>query len=162
MPLTNDAIAQKMFEALRDSGAILDKCQELFGKPHMVCLGLSGEDAPPPEECPVFEVIAWNKERGEAPDNWPWAFSINVFLADEQKERDITTTGVKTLINLGPQSLETIMDLAEAAVTAALTNLDFEDLSFIYDPILFFPIFAGVLNLNISFPKLGGGYQPTL
>lgn len=163
MPITNDAIAQIMFEALRDSAAILAASNARFDKPHMVCLGLSGEDGPPPEECPVFEVIAWNKEQGEALDNFPFAFSINIFIQDEEVTRDITATGVKTIINRGPESLEALMDLAKTAITAALSELDFDDLSFDYDAITFFPLFAGALNVNFSFPKLGGGgFEPTL
>jgi hypothetical protein len=162
MPLTNDSIAQKIFEALRDDAAILAECQERFGNPHLVCLGLSGEDGPAPEACPVFEVIAWNKERGNAPDNWPLAFSVNIFLRDETREYETTTSGVRTIVNQGPQSLETLMDLAEAAIRAALADLDFDDLSFDYDAITFYPLFAGALNMTISYPKLIGGVTPTL
>ncbi len=162
MALTSDAIATEIFEALRDSEALLAACQELFDKPQTVCLGLSGEDSPPEEDCPVFEVIAWNKERGQSPDAWPWAFSVNVFLADATKEREITASGVKTIVNRGPQSLEAIMNLAETAILAALADLDFDDISFDYDALTFFPLFAGALNLTISFPKLIGGFEPTL
>lgn len=162
MSLTNNAIAEKIFEALRDSVDILEACEDLFDTPHLVCLGLSGEDGPPPEECPVFEVIAWNKERGLAPNNWPFNFSINIFLRDDEKTRDITTAGVKTIINRGAESLETLMDLAETAICTALAALDFDDLSFDYDAISFFPLFAGALNLTVSYPKLVGGFTPTL
>jgi len=162
MPLTNDAIAQKIFEALRDDAAILAKCQDLFCMPHLVALGLSGEDGPSPEICPVFEVIAWNKERGNAPDNWPFAFSVNIFLRDETREYETMTSGVRTIVNQGPQSLEALMDLAEAAIRTGLVALDFEDLSFDYDVITFYPLFAGALNMIVSHPKLVGGYEPTL
>lgn len=162
MPLTNAAIAAAIFEAIRDDTGIFEACDSRFGKPHLVCLGLSGEDGPAPEECPVFEVIAWNKERGSAPDNWPFAFSVNVFLQDATRDYDTTTSGVRTIVNQGPQSLEALMDLAETAIRAALTDLDVEDLSFDYDAITFFPLFAGALNMNVSYPKLIGGFTPTL
>jgi hypothetical protein len=54
------------------------------------------------------------------------------------------------------------MDLAETAIRAALTDLDFDDLSFDYDAITFFPLFAGALNMTVSFPKLIGSFEPTL
>lgn len=162
MALTNYDIAQKIFEALRDSRDILNICQELFDTPHLVCLGLSGEEGPHPDECPVFEVISWNKERGEAPDNWPFAFSVNIFLRDNQKDYDIMATGVRTIVNRGSQSLEEVMDLAETVISKALAVLDFPDLSYDYDAISFFPLFAGALNMTASHPKLGGGYEPTL
>jgi hypothetical protein len=160
--LTTTAIATTIFEALRDDAALLEECQDRFDTPHLVCLGLSGEDGPAPEECPVFEVIAWNKERGIAPDNWPFAFSVNVFLRDESREYDTTVSGVRTIVNQGPESLEVIMDLAETAIRAALAGLDFDDLAFDYDAISFFPLFAGALNINVSYPKLIGGFTPTL
>jgi len=162
MALTNAQIAQKIFEALRDSAEILAECEDLFDTPHTVCLGLSGEDGPEPEQCPVFEVISWNKERGMAPENWPWAFSVNLFLRDEERTEATTGSGVQTIINRGPESLEALMDLAETAITAALGDLDFDDLSFAYDAVTYWPLFAGALNITVSFPKLGGGYQPTL
>jgi hypothetical protein len=162
MALTNAAVAEKIFEALRDSDDLLDKCQELYGKAHLVCLGLSGEDGPQPEECPVFEVIAWNKERGENQENWPLAFSVNIFLYDDNREFSTTTSGVRTLVNQGAGALETIMDLAQAAITAISAELTFDDLSFDYDAVIFFPLFAGALQVNISFPKLIGGFEPTL
>jgi hypothetical protein len=162
MSLTNDAIATAIFEAIRDSDAILAMCEGLFSTPHLVCLGLSGEDAPGPEACPVFEVIVWNKERGIAPDSWPFAFSVNVFIRDETREYDTTTSGVRTIVNRGAQSLEALMDLAETVIRAALVDLDFMDLSFDYDAVTFYPLFAGALNMNISYPKLIGGFTPSL
>jgi hypothetical protein len=163
MGLTSQTISQKIFEALRDSAEILAACKELFDLPQLVCLGLSGEDAPPPEDCPVFEVISWNKERGDAPDNWPLALSVNIFIQDAGRTRETMSSGVRSIVNRGPQSLETLMDLAEAAIRAALAELDFDDLSFDYDAITFFPLFAGALNMTVSFPKLGGGgFTPTL
>jgi hypothetical protein len=162
MPLSNNDIAQKIFEAIRDDAVLLARCEYLFSRPQLVCLGLSGEDGPAPDDCPVFEVIAWNKERGISPDNWPFAFSVNIYLRDETREYDITTSGVRTLVNRGAQSLEAMMDLAETAIRAALADLDFDDLSFDYDAITFFPLFAGALNMNISYPKLIGGFTPTL
>jgi hypothetical protein len=135
---------------------------DLFDQPHLVCLGLSGEDSPAPEQCPVFEVISWNKERGVAPDNLPFAFSVNVFLRDDSREYDATESGVRTIVNQGAASLEAIMDLAYAAILAALTDLDFDDVSFDYDAVTFYPLFAGALNVTASFPKLIGGFEPTL
>jgi hypothetical protein len=160
--LTNDAIATAIFKALRDDAALLKECQDRFGLPHLVCLVLSGEDGPAPEECPVFEVIAWNKERGNGPDNWLFAFSVNVFLRDESREYDTTESGVRTIVNQGQQSLEVLMDLAETAIRTALADLDFDDLSFDYDAITFYPLFAGALNINVSYQKLIGGFTPTL
>lgn len=160
--LTNDTIATAMFEALRDDAAILAECQSRFSTPHLVCLGLSGGGDPDPEDCPIFEVITWNKERGLAPETWPFVFSVNIFLHDLSREYETTTSGVRTIVNQGPQSLEVLMDLAEAAIRAAMTDLDFDDLSFDYDEITYFPLFAGVLNMTVSFPKLIGGFQPTL
>jgi hypothetical protein len=160
--LTSDAISQKIFEALRDSDAILDLCQDLFSKPHTVCLGLSGADGPPPEECPVFEVIAWTKERGEGQDNWPFLFSVNLYLEDNEITREITMTGVKTLSYRGTQSLEILLDLARTAVAGISNDLFFDDMSFLYDPVEYFPLFAGALTVNLSFPKLIGGFEPTL
>ena len=162
MALTNDEIAQAIFEALRDDEDILEKCDDLFGVTHLVCLGLSGEDGPMPEDCPVFEVISWGKERGEAPDTWPFAISVNVFLRDETRDYETTTSGVRTIVNQGPQSLEALMDLAETAVRGALADLDFTDLSFDYDAITYYPLFAGALNMTVAFPKLVGGFTPTL
>jgi hypothetical protein len=161
MSLSNAAIAQKIFAALRDDKPIFDRCQYLFSNPQLVCLGLSGADGPAPDECPVFEVIAWNKERGNAPDNWPFVFSVNIFIQDEVREYDTTTRGVRTIVNRGSQSLEDLLDLAETAIRAALAELDFEDLSFDYDAITFFPLFAGALNVTVSYPKLIGGFTPT-
>jgi hypothetical protein len=160
--LTNDAIATAIFEALRDDVALLEECQGRFDMPHLVCLGLSGEDGPAPDECPVFEVIAWNKERGIAPESRPFVCSVNIFLRDESREYDTTDTGVRTIVNRGPQSLEVLMDLAETAIRTALADLDFDDLSFDYDAITFYPLFAGALNMTVSFPKLIGGFEPTL
>lgn len=162
MSLTNNAIATAIFEALRDSADILDECRNRFDIPHLVCRSLSGEAGPAPEDCPVLEVIAWNKERGNGPDNWLFAFSVNIYLRDSEREYDTTTTGVRTIVNRGEESLEVIMDLAETAIRAVLAELDFEDLSFDYDAITFYPLFAGALNINVSSPKLIGGYTPTL
>jgi hypothetical protein len=162
MPLTSNAIATGIFEALRDDAAILAECLDRFGVPHLVCLGLSGEDGPAPDECPVFEVIPWNKERGLNPDNIPFICSVNVFIRDAAREYETTSDGVRTIVNQGPESLEVLMDLAETAIRAALTDLDFDDLSFDYDAITFFPLFAGALNMTVSFPKLIGSFEPTL
>jgi len=162
MSLTNNTIATEIFEAIRDDAGILELCSDLFEKEHTVCLGLSGEDGPSPDDCPVFEVIAWNKERGNAPENWPFAFSVNIFLRDETKTFDTTDTGVRTIVNQGGESLEALMDLAEIAIRTALANLDFEDLSFDYDAITFYPLFAGALNMTVAYPKLIGGFTPTL
>ena len=162
MALNNNDIAEEIFEALRDSADLLKACDDLFGTTYTVCLGLSGEDGPPPDECPVFEVISWNKERGMAPDNWPFAVSVNVYIRDDTRTYETTTDGVKTIVNQGPESLETLMDLAEAAIRSALPSLDIPDLSVDYDSITFFPLFAGALNMTFSFPKLLGGYEPTL
>lgn len=163
MALNNHVIAQKVFEALRDSAALADKCDDLFSQWPVIYLGISGEGGPPPEDCPVLEVTSWNKEQGDAPDSWPFNLSVNIFLRDETRQYATTAKGVKTVVNRGSQSLEEVMDLAAAAIRAALVELDLDDFSFDYDEVSFFPLFAGALNLTVSFPKLGGGgFTPTL
>jgi hypothetical protein len=163
MSLTISKITTLVFEAIRDNADILVTSEYLFSRPHLVCQGLSGEDGPAPEECPVFEVIAWNRERGDTgADNWPFSFSVNIFLHDESREYETTTSGVRTVVNRGPESLETLMNFAETAIRAALVEMDVDELSFDYDAITFFPLFAGALNITVSIPKLIGGYEPTL
>lgn len=162
MALTNDAIAQKIFVALRDSAAILAASQSLYSKAHTVCLGLSGVEAPPPEDCPQFEVISWAKERGEAQNNVPLMFSIILSLEDSVITRATTLSGVKTIVYRGPQSLEILLDLVKAALVGISGDLFFDDLSYLYDPVEYFPLFTGILTVNLSFPKLIGGFEPTL
>jgi hypothetical protein len=58
--------------------------------------------------------------------------------------------------------LEILLDLARTAVAGISNDLFFDDMSFLYDPVEYFPLFAGALTVNLSFPKLIGGFEPTL
>ncbi|MHB8071556.1 MAG: hypothetical protein ACYDHF_06355 [Candidatus Cryosericum sp.] len=163
MALLASAIANKIFEILRDSAEILAACQDLFGRAHKVCLGVTGPEGPPPEDCPVFEVISWTKSRGEGEDKKSFVISLNLYLEDTTvTAAEDEETGVRTLVYRGGASLETLMDLALTAALEALPDLDHEGLLQVYDAVEYFPLFAGILTWNISYPSLGGGYEPTL
>jgi len=160
--LTNRAIARKIFETLRDSAAIRAKAEELYGKPHSVYLGFSGSKAPAPENYPAFEIVSWNKERGQNRDSYSFTFSLLLSLEDALLEDGITTAGIYTEVHQGPEAAEELLDMALTAIRGMGADLDFDDLSFDYDPIEYFPLFVGVLTLTITFPALIGGFEPTL
>ncbi|OGP69686.1 MAG: hypothetical protein A2Y80_02160 [Deltaproteobacteria bacterium RBG_13_58_19] len=162
MTITNRAIGQKIYEALRDSAAILDRSQELFGVPHAVYYGFSGQQSPSPENLPLFEIMAWGKDRSETQDNRSFSYTLAVSLRDETKTEELLVSGVYAAKYPAADYVEEFLDLAVAEIKAALPDLILEEESYEYDPTEFYPLYVGGVGLTLIFPNLGGGFESTL
>jgi hypothetical protein len=162
MALTNASIGQAIKKALRDSADLKAKCIELYGQPHTVYYGSTGRKSPPPEDFPVFTVVPWSKERGEDLNKRIFTYTITLDVDDETITEETSADGIKTLDYQGPASLEILLDLAMAAIRAISSDLTFEEKTFDYEPIEYFPLFVGELLLTATYPFLLGGFEPTL
>ena len=162
MSLTATAIAQKVLEALRDSADILDECQDRFGKAHSVFSGFTGEEAPGSEYQPYFQIYPAIRTEGEEEDKFSFTLSLELGLQDSTLTEATSADGVYTAIYRGPESLEVLLNLARDAIRGISAELEIDQEQSLYDPLEFYPLFVGILTLTITFPKLIGGYEPTL
>jgi hypothetical protein len=162
MALTAAAIAQKIFEALRDSADILSKCDDLYDRAHSVFRDFSGPDLPSQEYCPLFLVTAENRSEGEGQEDKSFGVSVLLAVVDNTVTEATTPGGVYTAVYGGTAALETLLDLALAAIEAALPDLPPQLGEFLFDPITFYPVLAGEISLTFAYPELAGGYEPTL
>jgi hypothetical protein len=161
MSLTISAIGQAIKEALRDSAAILAACNDRFGKAHTVFYGASGQESPGSDEFPAFTIVPWGKAKGEEEERRLFNFSIFLELADTMVTES-ESSGVVCQDYRGPESLETLLELALTEILGISEELGTDELSFAFNPIEYFPVMVGELTMTLSFPSLIGGFEPTI
>ncbi len=157
-----DDIGQKILTTLRDSAAILAKCNTLFTSPHSVFYATTGSEAPPHSEMPFFLILPERRQKSQSGADKTFDFLLGLQVNDPTITTATSVSGVTTHVCRGSKTVEELLDLAWLAITAATPQVTWVQADLDIDATEFFPVCTGVLVLSASIPTVMGGFEVTL
>lgn len=160
--LTLTALVAAMAEAIGASDEIVAQCLSLYSTAPTVHVGASGYQAPETSEFPAFTVLGWSKDKSETEMRRSYDLTVGLVLHDETVSTETSVDGVVTKTYRGAATLETLLDLAMTAIRDISEEIFFDQKTMDLEPIEFFPLFVGELNLTVGFDALIGGAEPSL
>lgn len=149
--MTLDTIAKAIRTAILNSSDISTACNVAFSKRHKVSYSPSPQQAPGPEDCPVFIVHPVSKSVGVGRDTQ--VFTVKVVLAIIQSDPTVATNDTEFT---GPMLTEALLDLAYIAARSVSSSLDFDGVEYQFGALDEFPVLAGDLTMIITVPNLIG------
>lgn len=157
MALTLKAIGHAIKDALIASSALSAKCLDLYDKDATI---VYISDKLNPQQVSSYPLIVVMPEsRSDGQTRGRVTFTLQLGFAVEQTER----TDLDEIVHYqGVDDLEDLMDIAKDIVEAISTELTVDGFDYVFDAVEYYPRAVGTLALEISYPKLIGGYEPTL
>lgn len=105
--------------AIQTNAALTAYATAQYGRAHVVFDSCSGEFPPPPDECPYFLVYSPGKSGNRISKEIGHGISVDCFVYDTADE----TRADAAEVSSGTIRLLTLMDMARAAIVAALPEI---------------------------------------
>lgn len=174
MALTARSIKNAILDALSESADLISACLDYYDTAPVFVGGGSGRQGA--DQAPSVTVLAWSRTAGEDDERRSFDLSVLLSVTDEtittttktvileegeNEEPDVTEE--VTIENFaGPDRLEELLEIAAAEIVAISNEITVDSLDYSFEPLEFYPLFIGGLDITISYPVLIGGFEPTL
>lgn len=171
---TARSIKDAILTAIAASADIITKCLEYYDAAPEFIAGGSGRHGA--DSSPAFIVLPLSRSAGEDDERRSFQFSILLTVSDdnftsetrtviieegEEDEPDVTQDVIVENF-AGPDRLEELLEYVVEALLSISNELTIESLDYSFEPLEFFPLFVGGLDFTVSYPRLIGGYEPTI
>lgn len=171
---TARSIKDAVVSAISVSAELISKCLDYYDAAPVFISGGSGRQGA--DSVPALAVLMWSRTAGEDDERRSFELSVLLSVTDEtittttetvvleegEGEDPDVTQDVTIETYAGPDRLEELLEYVAAALLTISSEITIGDLTYSFEPLEYYPLFVGGIDFTVSYPRLLGGYEPTI
>jgi len=150
--ITYKDILQRMRDVLANDTALADWCQTNYGQAPKIFVGIDNRNQPGKKDCPLIILRPGTAEVGREVKNHEYKIMVDWAVLDES----VSTNG-SVVEYQGVFQIDDMGQLVWQALQGFSSNVSLSRNDYILEPIDYFPMIVGGMDLSISVPNLIGG-----
>lgn len=143
--------------ALASDTELQDYCMNMWGKEALIFVGVDTANPPAIESMPYISIIPYNKDVGQGEYDFSFNFFFDVVI--EGSEKPVVTGNIVEYD--GIYLAEELSLHVQRVVTKAVCGMD-EKVFYIPAEVRTFPVYGGIISLEISSPNVIGSDELTI